>query len=109
MLTVTPDLFRTIPCPTYPEIRLALRPKPRMHALISEFAPDAIHIATEGPLGQAAQSICRAQNWPLTTSFHTKFPEYIQARARIPVAWTYAWIAALSWPRGTGNGRHPNH
>jgi len=92
VLTVTPDLFRTIPCPTYPEIRLALRPKPHMHKLITAFGPDAIHIATEGPLGQAAQSICRAEGWPLTTSFHTKFPEYIHARAHIPVAWTYAWM-----------------
>lgn len=92
VLTVTPDLFRTIPCPTYPEIRLALRPKPRMRALIKDFEPDAVHIATEGPLGQAALSICRAETWPLTTSFHTKFPEYIHARTRIPVAWTYAWM-----------------
>ena len=92
VLTVTPDLFRTVPCPTYPEIRLALRPKPHLRALINEFEPDAIHIATEGPLGQAAQSFCRAQNWPLTTSFHTKFPEYIHARTRVPVAWSYAWM-----------------
>jgi len=92
VLTVTPDLFRTIPCPTYPEIRLALRPLPRMRRLIEDFGPDAIHIATEGPLGQAAQRICRDHGWPHTTSFHTKFPEYIHARARVPVSWTYAWM-----------------
>lgn len=92
VLTVTPDLFRTIPCPSYPEIRLALRPKPRMRALIKDFEPDAVHISTEGPLGQAALSICRAETWPLTTCFHTKFPEYIHARTRIPVALTYAWM-----------------
>ncbi|MEL0012119.1 MAG: glycosyltransferase, partial [Alphaproteobacteria bacterium] len=57
VLTVTPDLFRTIPCPTYPEIHLALRPHPRMRRMIEAFGPDAIHIATEGPLGQAAQRI----------------------------------------------------
>ncbi|MBO6783187.1 MAG: glycosyltransferase family 1 protein [Alphaproteobacteria bacterium] len=92
VLTITPDQFRTFPCPTYPEIRLALRPGPRMRAMIADFGPDAVHIATEGPLGQAAQRICRANGWPLTTSFHTKFPEYIHARARVPVAWTYAWM-----------------
>ncbi len=92
VLTVTPDLFRTFPCPTYPEIRLALRPGPRMRAMIEAFEPDALHIATEGPLGQAAQRICRRNGWPWTTSFHTKFPEYIHARARVPVAWTYAWM-----------------
>lgn len=92
VLTITPDLFKTIPCPTYPEIRLALRPAPKMRKLMRDFAPEAIHIATEGPLGQAAQRICRQENWPLTTSFHTKFPEYIHARARVPVSWTYAWM-----------------
>lgn len=92
VLTITPDLFRTVPCPTYREIRLALRPKPHLRRLITAFDPDAIHIATEGPLGQAAQAVCRREDWPLTTSFHTKFPEYIHARARIPVSWTYAWM-----------------
>ena len=92
VLTITPDLFRSIPCPTYPEIRLALRPGPRASELIAEFKPDAVHIATEGPIGQAAARACRRAGWPFTTSFHTKFPEYIHARTRFPVAWTYAWL-----------------
>ena len=92
VLTITPDRFRTIPCPTYPEIRLALRPGPEAKRLITEFEPDAVHIATEGPIGQAAAKVCRRAEWPFTTSFHTKFPEYIHARTRFPVAWTYAWL-----------------
>ena len=92
VLTVTPEQFRTIPCPTYPEIRLALRPGPKAIRLITDFAPDAVHIATEGPIGQAAARVCRRAGWPFTTSFHTKFPEYIHARTRFPIAWSYAWL-----------------
>lgn len=92
VLTVTPEQFRTIPCPTYPEIRLALFASPKARRLITAFAPDAVHIATEGPIGQAAARLCRNQGWPFTTSFHTKFPEYIHARTRLPVAWSYAWL-----------------
>lgn len=92
VLTVTPEQFRTIPCPTYPEIRLALRAGPKARRLITAFAPDAVHIATEGPIGQAAARLCRNQGWPFTTSFHTKFPEYIHARTRLPIAWSYAWL-----------------
>jgi glycosyltransferase involved in cell wall biosynthesis len=92
VLTITPEQFRTIPCPTYPEIRLALRPGRKTRSLFREFRPDAVHIATEGPIGQAAFRACRDAGLPFTTSFHTKFPEYIHARARVPVSWTYAWL-----------------
>ncbi len=90
--TITPDLFRSLPCPTYPEIRLALMPAKRAKQILKDAAPEAIHIATEGPLGMAARRYCLRRSVPFTTSFHTKFPEYIQARMGVPVAWTYAWL-----------------
>ncbi len=87
---VGPDRFRTIPCPTYPEIRLALFPGRRLSRLIDAFEPQAIHIATEGPLGMAARRHCLKRNLPFTTAYHTRFPEYVRARLLFPLAWTYA-------------------
>ncbi len=92
LLVISPDRFRTIPCPTYPEIRLAILPGRKVARLLTEFAPDAIHIATEGPLGMAARRYCLRRQAPFTTSFHTKFPEYVQARFAIPPGWTYRWL-----------------
>lgn len=86
---ITPDLFRTLPMPTYPEIQLATLPGRRVRKLINEFKPDAIHIATEGPLGIAARQFCVHRDHPFTTSFHTKFPEYLNARTKFPVTWAY--------------------
>jgi glycosyltransferase involved in cell wall biosynthesis len=86
---VSPDLFRTVPCPTYPEIRLAVNPGGRMRRALAEIEPQAIHIATEGPLGLAARNLCIRRGLPFTTSFHTRFPEYIQARTRLPAGLTY--------------------
>jgi glycosyltransferase involved in cell wall biosynthesis len=88
--TVTPDQFRTFPCPTYPEIRLALNPRKKTHAIIEAFQPDAVHIATEGPLGLAARAWCRKHEFPFTTSFHTRFPEYVKLRFGVPLKVTYA-------------------
>jgi glycosyltransferase involved in cell wall biosynthesis len=87
---IGPDRFRSIPAPSYPEIRLALFPRRRLAALVDAFGPDAVHIATEGPLGWAMRALCRRRGWPFTTSFHTRFPEYVQARAGIPVGWSWA-------------------
>ena len=87
---VTPERFRSIPCPTYPEIRLALRPGRRLADLIEAAQPCAIHIATEGPLGWAARRYCLRRKLPFTTAYHTKFPEYIQARFRVPLPVSYA-------------------
>jgi glycosyltransferase involved in cell wall biosynthesis len=92
VLVISPDRFRTIPCPTYPEIRLAILPGRGVARMLTQFAPDAIHIATEGPLGIAARRYCRQRRAPFTTSFHTKFPEYVQARFAIPPGWTYRWL-----------------
>ncbi|MBV8119435.1 MAG: glycosyltransferase, partial [Alphaproteobacteria bacterium] len=77
ILAVTPDLFPTVPCPTDPTIRLAIATRRRLSRLVDAFAPDTIHIATEGPLGLAARAYCVQQRRGFTTSFHTKFPEYL--------------------------------
>jgi len=92
VILVTPDQFRSIPCPSYSEIRLALMPSRHIRKIFDKSSPDAVHIATEGPLGMAAKRICVKRGLPFTTSFHTKFPEYIHARFGMPVAWTYAWL-----------------
>lgn len=95
---VAPDRFPGFPCPTYPEIRLAAVTWPRVWHAIEAEEPDHVHIATEGPLGWAARSLCLRRGWPFTTSFHTRFPEYIHARARVPVAWTYALMRRFHAP-----------
>ena len=87
---VTPDRFRTVACPTYPEIRLAFRPGPKVASLIQAAQPCAIHIATEGPLGWAARRYCLRRGLPFTTAYHTRFPEYIKARFRVPLPISYA-------------------
>ncbi|MEX3548422.1 MAG: glycosyltransferase family 1 protein [Burkholderia sp.] len=89
---LTPLEFRTIPCPTYPEIRLSLFPYRKLRARIDEFAPDALHIATEGPLGMATRRYARAHKLPFTTAYHTRFPEYLQARFGIPLSGTYRFL-----------------
>lgn len=78
----TPEGRFTVPMPTYPEIRLSVLPRKSLEREIRGYAPDAIHIATEGTLGLAARAICRKYGIPFTTSFHTRFPEYVNARFR---------------------------
>jgi 1,2-diacylglycerol 3-alpha-glucosyltransferase/glucuronosyltransferase len=92
VLIIEPNQFRTFPCPTYPEIRLAWFPYRRLARLLHEFAPDCIHIATEATLGVAARSWCRRNRFAFTTSYHTQFPEYVRARAPIPLALSYAHL-----------------
>jgi glycosyltransferase involved in cell wall biosynthesis len=87
---ISPDQFRTVPCPTYPEIRLAWRPGGRIGARLEAFRPDAVHLATEGPLGIAARRQCLRRGLPFTTSYHTRFPEYVSARFPVPLALGYA-------------------
>jgi glycosyltransferase involved in cell wall biosynthesis len=86
---LSPDRFRTMPCPSYPEIRLALLPRRGTAAWLDRFAADAIHIATEGPLGWAARSWCLRHDRPFTTAYHTKFPQYVAARTGLPLAAPY--------------------
>ena len=89
---IGPDRFRTLPCPGYPSIRLALWPGPRLARLLDELAPDAIHIATEGPLGLAARHHCLRHGFSFTTAYHTQFPEYLALRTPIPLRWSYAAV-----------------
>lgn len=92
VLFVTPGGFRTVPMPTYPEIRLALFARRAVGRVIEKFQPDAIHIATEGPLGLATRRNCLRRGISFTTSFHTRFPEYIHARFGVPTSWPYAGL-----------------
>lgn len=87
---IDPEHFTTIPCPTYPEIPLAVLPGKTMAKHLERIAPDAIHLATEGPLGWAARSWCLKNDFPFTTAYHSKFPEYVQARTGLPLFIPYA-------------------
>ena len=89
---VSPDQFKTLPLPTYPEIRLALGAYEPMQARFKAFEPEAIHIATEGPVGLAARRVCIEWKLPFTTSYHTRFPEYVAARFPAPVSAGYAYM-----------------
>jgi glycosyltransferase involved in cell wall biosynthesis len=82
----------TMPCPTYPEIRLAPFSRARVRQFLDEFSPDALHIATEGPLGIWARAYAVGRGRSFTTSYHTQFPQYIRARLPIPEAVTYAHL-----------------
>jgi glycosyltransferase involved in cell wall biosynthesis len=95
---ISPDLFWSLPCPTYSEIRLAVKPGRRLARLIDSFQPCAIHIATEGPLGIAARRYCLRRKLPFTTAFHTRFPEYVQARIGLPLAVGYAALRRFHAP-----------
>jgi glycosyltransferase involved in cell wall biosynthesis len=97
ILLVHPGLFRSMACPTYPEIRLALFPYRKLSGLITRFSPDAIHIATEGSLGFAARRYCIQHGLDFTTSYHTQFPQYLRQRYPIPISASYR---ALSWFHG---------
>lgn len=84
---IEPNQFATKPCPGYPGIDLAIRPKKRVAEMLGAFQPDAIHIATEGPLGWAARSYCTKHGLQFTTAFHTKFPEIVNAATKFVPVW----------------------
>ena len=87
---LTGEGFPSIPLPTYPDIRLALPNAREIARRIEAVNPDAIHIATEGPIGFAVRAYCRRRRRPFTSSYTTRFPEYISARAPVPLSWSYA-------------------
>lgn len=89
---ISPEGFRTIACPSYPEIRLAVLAQAAVEAILRGFSPDAVHIATEGPLGHAARSVCLRLGMRFTTSYHTRFPEYLRARWPVPLALSYRYL-----------------
>lgn len=92
VIVLSPGDYRSFPCPTYPEIRLALTTPGAIRKRLVELAPDFVHIATEGPLGMMAHHACRKMGWCFTTSFHTRFAEYLRQRMPVPLSWTYAFL-----------------
>ena len=97
---ISPDQFTTVPLPTYPEIRLAVGAYEKVQERFKAFEPEAIHIATEGPIGLAARRICLEWKLPFTTSYHTRFPEYVSARLPVPLAAGYAYMRWFHRPSG---------
>jgi len=95
---LTPQSFRTFAMPSYPDLRLALPGPTRTAELIEEARPDAIHIATEGPIGFLVRRYCRKRDLPFTTGFHTRFPEYVSARLPIPEAWIWLMLRRFHRP-----------
>lgn len=100
VLVINPQLFRTYPMPRYPEIRLAWFPGRKVRRLLREFKPEAIHIATEGPLGIAARFYCGRHRLAFNTSYHTQFPQYLKKYTGVPAAWTYR---VMRWFHGRAN------
>lgn len=98
ILLISPDQYRSVPCPSYPEIRLALAGGKRLGTRIEAFAPDAIHIATEGPLGLAARRHCLHRGLPFTTAYHTQFPEYVARRTGLPASLFWSYIRWFHQP-----------
>lgn len=89
VLVIEPGLFRTFPCPTYPEIRLALRCGRCVAGILDRFNPDGVHISTEGPIGWATRSWSLRNRRHFTTAFHTRFPDYVSVRTGIPASWIW--------------------
>ena len=89
---ISPLDFMTIACPGYPEIRLCVLPYRRLVRLVDRAAPDAVHIATEGPLGMAARRYCIRRRIAFTTAYHTRFPQYLKAMYGIPEHWVYRFL-----------------
>jgi glycosyltransferase involved in cell wall biosynthesis len=95
---LTPESFRTFALPSYRDLRVALPYWSKIARLIADAGPDSIHIATEGPIGLLVRRYCRKHGLPFTTSFHTRFPEYISARLPIPESWIWAALRAFHGP-----------
>jgi glycosyltransferase involved in cell wall biosynthesis len=95
---IHPGQFKTWPCPGYKGIDLALWPRRGVAESLDAFGADAIHIATEGPLGWAARSYCLRRNLAFTTAFHTKFPDIVHAAVGLPASWGYALLRRFHAP-----------
>jgi glycosyltransferase involved in cell wall biosynthesis len=98
VLVLHPGLFKHRPCPGYAGIDLAVRPHKALRRELEAFAPDAVHLATEGPLGWAGRKVCRQNGWAFTTAFHTKFPEILHSALRIPLSLGYALFRRFHQP-----------
>ena len=99
VLVISPDLYPSLPCPTYPEIRLAVASAGSVGERLAAFAPDAVHLSTEGPLCLAARRWCLRHGWAFTSAYHTQFPDYFAARTGIGADWVwpyFRWFHAAS-------------
>lgn len=92
VLVISPDLYGSVPCPTYPEIRLAIATTRSVGDRIADFGAEAVHLATEGPLCLAARRWCLRRGRPFTTAYHTQFPDYVAARTGLPAEWFWRYI-----------------
>lgn len=92
VLLLTPEPFKTVPLPSYPDIRLALFAYRGLARRLDEFAPEVVHIATEGPVGLAVRRYCRRNELKFTTSYHTQFPEYLRLRLPVPLSLSYFYF-----------------
>jgi glycosyltransferase involved in cell wall biosynthesis len=92
VMVVSPDLFYSMPCPTYPEIRLAFARTGAVGKMLADFNPQAIHLATEGPVCLAARRWCLMNQFPFTTAYHTQFPDYVSARTGVNPEWIWRYI-----------------
>ena len=97
---VEPAQFKTVPLPTYSEIKLAVGCYAAIQERLKLLEPEAIHIATEGPIGLTTRRICQEWKLPFTTSYHTRFPEYVSARLPVPLAAGYAYMRWFHKPSG---------
>ena len=98
VLVISPDLFLSMPCPTYPEIRLAFASTGAVGQMLEEFSPQAVHLATEGPVCLAARRWCLQRDFPFTTAYHTQFPDYIAARTGMNPEWVWRYITWFHGP-----------
>lgn len=98
VLVISPDLFRSLPCPTYPEIRLAFAGTGAVGRMLEAFDAHAVHLATEGPVCLAARRWCLARDFPFTTAYHTQFPDYVAARTGVNPAWIWRYIRWFHGP-----------
>ena len=92
VMVTSPDLYPSLPCPTYPEIRLAVATAGSVGERLAAFAPDAVHLSTEGPLCLAARRWCVRNGWRFTTAYHTQFPDYFAARTGIGAEWVWPYF-----------------
>lgn len=99
---LSPESFWTLPMPGYPEIRLALTGPGDIERRLDRTRADCVHIATEGPIGHAVRRVCIKRGMPFTTSFHTRFPDYLAERLPMPERWTadttWAWLRRFHAP-----------
>ena len=104
---LTPEGFRSFPLPTYPSVRCAVPTWREIARRIELAAPDALHIATEGPIGHFVRRYCLVRKITFTTSYMTRFPEYVSARLPVPLSWTYALLRCFHAAAGGDDGVHP--